>query len=180
MNQIYEPAEDSFLLANVVKKYLPNLIEKNSCLNVLEVGSGSGFQVKNLLGLGVKKENIFCCDVNSIAVQRCKALGVNCVLSNLFENIKEKFNIIIFNPPYLPEDANEPSDSKLATTGGKKGSELINNFLTNAKKHLENNGEIFLLTSSLTQGINFEGYNLDLVAKKKLFFEELFVWKLTA
>ncbi len=29
MSEIYEPAEDSYLLANVLKKYLPILIEKN-------------------------------------------------------------------------------------------------------------------------------------------------------
>jgi release factor glutamine methyltransferase len=176
MSEIYEPAEDSYLLVNVLKKYLPKLIERNSDLKLLEVGCGSGIQIKNILGL--EKENIFCCDINPEAVEKCKELEVNCVLSNLFENIVGKFNVIIFNPPYLPENKNEPKDSQLVTTGGKQGSELINKFLRQAKKHLENNGQIFLLTSSLTQGISFEGYEINLIAKKKIFFEELFVWRL--
>lgn len=208
MSETYKPAEDSYLLANVLKKYLPELIEKNSDLKLLEVGCGSGIQIKNVLGLGIKKENVFCVDINPEAVEKCKELGVHCFESNLFENVSgsnhvvsaglhekmppfntsrkeheenrgfSRFSVIIFNPPYLPEDKDEPENSRLATTGGKKGSELINKFLKDAKKYLEEKGEIFLLTSSLTQGIDFEDYEIDLVANKKIFFEELFVWRL--
>ncbi len=178
MFNIYEPAEDSYLLVNVLKRKIPFLLKDNPNLKILEIGCGSGIQIKNLLNLGVKKENIFCCDINPKAVEKCKELEINCVLSNLFENVEGKYNVIIFNPPYLPENKDEPKSSKLATTGGKKGSELINKFLKSAKKYLEKNGEVFLLTSSLTQGIDFTNYEINLVAKKKIFFEELFVWGL--
>lgn len=178
MSKIYEPAEDSFLLASVLKKYIPELLEKNSDLKVLEIGCGSGIQIENILELRVKRNNIFCCDINPEAIEDCKELGVHCFESNLFENIEGTFDVIIFNPPYLPKDENEPEDSQLATTGGKQGSELVNKFLKDAKKHLEKEGEIFLLTSSLTENIDFLGYDLELVASKKIFFEELFVWKL--
>ncbi len=176
MPKIYEPAEDSFLLANVLKK---NLSERDKSLKFLEIGCGSGIQVKTLLDLGIPKENIFCCDINSEAVERCKDLRVNCFVSNLFENVKGKFDVVIFNPPYLPEDKNEPEDSKLATTGGRKGSEIVNKFLRQTKKHLEGNGRIFLLTSSLTEDVDFSGYEIELISEQKLFFEKLFVWKLS-
>jgi len=175
MSEIYEPAEDSHLLANVLQRYFSSHIQD---LNFLEIGCGSGIQIKTLLNLGIKKENINCCDINPEAVAKCKELEVNCVLSNLFEKIEGKFDVIIFNPPYLPEDKNEPEDSRIATTGGKKGSEIVNKFLRDAKKHLKENGKIFLLTSSLTKDIDFLDYQIDLMATKKLFFEELFVWKL--
>lgn len=175
MSKIYEPAEDSFLLANVLKK---NLSKDDKGLKFLEIGCGSGIQIKTLLNLGIPKENIFCGDINSEAVDRCKSLSVNCFVSNLFENVKGKFDVIIFNPPYLPEDKNEPEDSKLATTGGKKGSEIVNKFLKQAKKHLEKNGRIFLLTSSLTEDVDFSNYEIELIDEQKLFFERLFVWEL--
>ena len=178
MPEIYEPAEDSYLLANVLKKYLPELIKKNPDLKFLEIGCGSGIQIENVLEIGVKRKNIFCCDINPEAVEKCKEWGVNCILSNLFENIDGEFDVIIFNPPYLPEDKDEPKDSQIVTTGGKKGSELVNKFLKGAKKHLKEDGEIFLLTSSLTAEINFEDYEIDLIGTKKIFFEELFVWQL--
>jgi release factor glutamine methyltransferase len=78
----------------------------------------------------------------------------------------------------LPEDKQEDKESKLATTGGKQGGELINRFLNQAKNYLTKDGRIFLLTSSLTKGIKWLNWKKNLIAKKKLFFEELYVWKI--
>ncbi len=169
---IYEPAEDSFLLSNAIKKYC----KISKIKNVLEIGCGSGFNLNTLKKLKVKK--ILGCDVNPSAIKHCKKLGFNCVKSDLFNNINEKFDLIIFNPPYLPEDKNEPKESRLATTGGKYGSSIINKFLKNAKKHLNKNGKILLLTSSLTKNINWQNFKKKKLLSKKLFFEELCVWEL--
>jgi len=177
MSSIYFPAEDSFLLSSTLKEKLPELILKNTTYKFLEVGAGSGVQLKTLFEIGVAKKNIFSCDINLEAVEHCKKLGFNCVQSNLFKKIKGKYNFIIFNPPYLPKDPHEPLDSQVATTGGKRGSEIINKFLQQAKTHLAKEGRIFLLTSSLTKGIKWKGYKKKTIAKEKLFFEELCVWE---
>lgn len=178
MPKIYSPAEDSFLISFVIKKEMPKILVKSLNLKILEIGSGSGIQLKSLLDSGIKIQNIFACDINPNAVKHCKKLGFNCIQSNLFENITGKYDIILFNPPYLPEDKLEDKESRLATTGGKKGGELINKFLRQAKKHLVRGGKIFLLTSSLTKGINWKEYKKKIIAKQKLFFEELYVWEL--
>ena len=176
MSLIYEPAEDSYLMQGVLKKQ----IEKKK-IKVLEIGCGSGILLQTLKDLGVSTSNIFGVDINKTAVKKCSGLGFKCTHSNLFSNIKDKFDLILFNPPYLPEDKNnkEDKESKLATTGGKKGSEIINKFLKQAQKHLTKQGKIFLLISNLTKDINWFGYNKKLLAKKKLFFEELQVWELS-
>ncbi|MFH1365684.1 MAG: HemK2/MTQ2 family protein methyltransferase [archaeon] len=178
MLPIYSPEEDSFLLSSVLKKEIPKNLLKNKNLRILEIGSGSGIQIKTLLGFGIKKQNIFACDINPKAVKHCKELGFNCIQSNLFEKINGKYNLIIFNSPYLPEDNLEDKDSRLATTGGKKGSEIINKFLLQSKKHLAKEGKIFLVTSSLTKGIKWNGWKKKILAKQKLFFEEIYVWEL--
>ena len=179
MSKIYQPEEDSFLLSEVLENKIPQLLQKNSSLKVLEIGVGSGIQLEKIYEQGVPKENIFSCDINLESVKRCKSLGFNCIKSNLFSNIKGKFDLIIFNPPYLPEDKKEDEESRIATTGGKKGSEIINKFLKQAKSHLKENGKIFLLVSSLTKGIDFKRYNKKILAKKKIFFEELSIWELS-
>ena len=178
MNFIYEPAEDSYLLSKTVKENIKKLIEKNENFTFLEVGSGSGIILKSAFDSGVKMKNIFSCDINSFAVARCKKLGFNCLKSNLFQKIKGKYDLIVFNPPYLPLDKNEPENSRLETTGGLQGSEVINEFLKQSKRHLTENGKIFLVTSSLTKGIDFLNFKRKIVAKKKMFFEELRVWEL--
>ena len=171
MSLIYEPEEDSYLLSQVIKKKI-----KKRNLSCLEIGIGSGVQLERLREIGIK--DIQGVDIDEDAVNLCKKKGFNCFQSNLFSKIKGKFEVIIFNPPYLQEDINEDEESKLATTGGKKGSELINKFLVQAKKHLKKDGKIYLLTSSLTKGIKWKSWKKKKVAIKKLFFEELFVWEL--
>ena len=180
MREIYEPREDSFLLSRVLKEKLPELLQKNPDLKFLEIGCGSGINLKTALESGVKKENIFGGDINPKAVEHCRGLGFNCVESDLFENLDERFDVIVFNPPYLPEDEKEPLNSRRETTGGKKGNEIIIRFLEQAKNYLAGNGKIFLITSSLAEEVDFSefGFREKIISSKKLFFEELFVWEL--
>lgn len=180
MSLIYQPEEDSYLLEKVILQKIPRLLKANPKLKFLEIGIGLGIQLKAAEKAGIKKENIFGVDLNIDAINNCQSLGFKCMKSNLFENIKEKFDVIVFNPPYLPEDNNpEDEESKLITTGGKLGSEIPNEFLKQTKSHLKENGKIYLLISSLTKGINWQNYKKELIAEKKIFFEKLEVWELT-
>lgn len=171
---IYRPAEDSHLLQQTIKDNI-----KDTNIKVLEIGSGSGIQLQTLKNLGVFGQNIIGSDINPEAVKCCKELGFNCIESDLFQNFHGKFDLIVFNPPYLPKNKDEDLDSQIATTGGKQGSEIINKFLEQAKEHLTPNSKIFLLTSSLTENINWGGWKKKLLSERKLFMEKLFVWKLT-
>ena len=177
---IYPPAEDSYLMSRILKEQLPGLIKQNANLTFLEIGAGSGIHLETAESLGIKKENIFSSDIDKKSVSHCNLLGYNCIHSDLFEDISDKYNLIIFNPPYLPEDAREPKNSKLATTGGKKGNEIILRFLKDAKNYLKIDGKIFLITSSLAEDINFKklGYESKEIGCEKLFFERLCIWEL--
>jgi release factor glutamine methyltransferase len=156
-------------------------------ISILDMGAGSGIQAKTCKKLGFN--NILTADINPLAVQELKKQGFKSVKSNLFsdikkENKKQKFDLIIFNPPYLPEDKLEPKSSRLSTTAGKKGYELIIKFLKQAKQFLNSGGRILLLFSSLSQPSIIKkqskslGYNIELISSKKLFFEELFVYEI--
>ncbi len=170
---IYHPAEDSYLLKQVLGEF--NDIKNKK---ILDMGSGSGIQAENLLKLGILSENLTLADIDldSIKLLKKKFPKLEIIRSDLFEKIKGKFDLIIFNPPYLPGDK---FDNKKDTTGGKKGSEIINRFLNQAHKYLNVNGKILILTSSLTKGIKWGNYKKKLLAKKNIFFEELYVWRLT-
>lgn len=174
---IYEPSDDSYLLEETLKKYLRN---KSKNIKILDMGSGSGIQAISCKNLGFV--NILTSDINLESLKHLKSLGLKTIKSNLFSNIKGKFNLIIFNPPYLPEDKNEPRDSRINTTAGKKGYEIIIRFLKQTRSHLTKKAQIILLFSSLSkpeiildeaQKLN---YNYKLLNKKKLFFEELYVY----
>lgn len=171
---MYQPSEDSYLLSESLKRFLRG---KGKKIKILDMGSGSGIQAETCRNLGFKYVTTADIDKEAIALLREKKFKA--IESSLFSGLKEKFDLIIFNPPYLPEDK---YDKQKDTTGGKKGYETILKFLSQAKKHLNKNGKILLLFSSFSKPdiIKKEakklGYNLELLASKKLFFEELFVY----
>lgn len=159
------------------KKSISNI--KN--LKILDMGSGSGIQAQTCKELGFN--NILTADINQESVKLLKSKGFKSLESNLFSNInkKQKFHLIIFNPPYLPEDK---YDKEKDTTAGKKGYEIILKFLKQAKSHLNPDGKIILLFSSFSKPNVIKkqakqlGYAIKLLNQKNLFFEELFVYEI--
>ena len=172
--QIYEPSEDSYFLSDFLEKYLSK--EKNKELVYLDMGSGSGI-LSEVASKYLDIENILSSDINKKAINLLKEKGFNAKESNLFRNISGKFDIITFNAPYLPEDRREPKDSRIATTGGKRGDEISIEFLKRAKKYLKKNGKIFLLISSLTPQERIRKFSPIIVARRKVFSEELLILK---
>lgn len=171
---IYEPNEDSFL----IKKHVLACISSKES-SVLDMGSGSGILAKEALK---KTKHVTAADIDKEAVSHLKFHGIKAVKSDLFKNIKGKFDLIIFNPPYLPEERKEPKSSRLHTEGGKEGYEIIEKFLVQAKSHLSINGKILLIFSSLTNKAKIDNlllknrYAYALLEKQSFFFEELYVY----
>ncbi len=173
---MYAPAEDSYSLSENLKKYLKDK-DKNTI--ILDLGTGSGIQAETCRKLGFN--NILAADVDKSVIGLLKKKGFKAIKSNLFSNIKNKFDLIVFNPPYLPSNR---YDKEKDTTGGKQGYETIIRFLKQAKNYLNENGKVLLIYSSLSKPkiINKKakelGYKMKLLSKKKLFFEELFIIEL--
>jgi release factor glutamine methyltransferase len=162
--QVYEPAEDTFLLARNLS------IEKNSA--VLDMGTGCGI----LAVLAAERAScVVAVDINPHAVacaQRNAELNgvapkIETREGDLFEPIapKEMYDLITFNAPYLPVGLDEgESWVEKAWCGGKDGRSVIDRFTNESSKHLTRNGRILLVQSSLS---NVER-TLTLFAEKKL------------
>ena len=138
---MYTPAEDSYLIEKYVKEFARG--------KILEIGCGSGILLEAALK---KSKDVIGVDIDEESLAYCKEKGLNVKKSNLFSNVKGKFDFIIFNPPYLPEDE---LDSSLSTrhidlVGGKNGYEIIEKFFKKVRKHLNKKGEVLILFSSLT------------------------------
>ncbi|UVC54459.1 peptide chain release factor N(5)-glutamine methyltransferase [Theileria orientalis] len=65
----------------------------------------------------------------------------------MFSNInKVKFDMILFNPPYVPGIAEYNNDAiDMAWNGGKDGSETIKRFIGTVDNYLEKEGCAYLL-----------------------------------
>lgn len=173
---IYLPREDSLLLEKYVKQFAKDK-------SFLDVGSGSGIQSLAAREVGAKK--VLALEIDKESIEKIKSLSIPVLKSDLLSALKkeDKFDIIAFNPPYLPEDKLEDKKSALATSGGKDGDEIIIRFLSEAVEHLTKSGFILLLLSSLTPFDKIDplltklGLKKELLEKQSFFMEKLEVWK---
>jgi len=172
---VYSPKEDSYLLQKQVLRFAKNK-------SFLDMGSGSGIQAQSAVRAEAK--SVLATDISPAVINHLRKNNIQCIKSDLFNNVKSKFDLIAFNPPYLPEDKREDKESQKATTGGKKGDEIILKFLEQAKEHLKPNGKILLVISSLTPRNEVESLIAKLklkkrtLSEKKLFMEKLEVWEI--
>lgn len=173
--EVYEPQEDTFLLARVARARARG--------KVLEVGAGSGYVSREAAKSRLVSE-VVAADIDSDAVDFCRRIRsrkLRCVQSDLFASVSGKFDTVLFNPPYLPQELRE-RDPRLE--GGRRGFEVIERFLRDVPRHLKTDGEIFLLFSSLSHPAEIdrirkqELLEWELVESEKVFYEELFVYRI--
>jgi len=178
---IYEPQEDSLLLKKWVEKYAFG--------DALDMGAGSG--ILSLAALD-NCDSVLAVDIDDESLEHLRRLenthpGLRVKRSDLFENLdNEKFDTIIFNPPYLPYEPKEDKETARMVSGGTKEHPnpyyIIERFFKQVSKHLNENGIILMVFSSLTNKrvvdriIQEAGFTHKLLETKKLAFEELYVY----
>lgn len=145
------------------------------------MGSGSGIQGETALKHGAK--SVLAVDIDPTVVKHLTKKHLNVLQSDLFSEVEGIFDVIAFNPPYLPRDTREDAESEQITSGGEKGDEIVIRFLKQAPKHLAKKGTLLVILSSLTphSKIMAEAKKQGLVAKKvdqvSVFMETLELWE---
>ncbi|RBI61834.1 methyltransferase [halophilic archaeon] len=142
---VYQPAEDSRLLATVVVDHV------GADERVLEVGTGSGYVAETVAAeTGAR---VVGSDVNPHACEQARERGVETVRADLVAPFRDAvFDAVLFNPPYLPTDPETERDDWMerALSGGESGRAVIEPFLDAVGRVLAPDGRVFLLASSLT------------------------------
>ncbi len=105
--------------------------ETRTHLEILDVGCGYGFL--GVVSSVILDSQVDMCDVNKRALhlanlnlEKNKAKG-STILSNCYENIKKKYDIILTNPPI------------------RAGKNIVLNILENAKKYLKEEGSLWFV-----------------------------------
>jgi release factor glutamine methyltransferase len=164
----YPPSEDTFFLADYIKN------EKGE--SALDVGTGSGY----LAALLEKSFSLVVgTDLSFNVLKKHEYFTANNVCCNGADALNQQFDLVICNMPYLNTD--EVSDVR--TDGGKDGLEIPIKIIESAKSRIKPGGKFIYVTSSLSDFkklisyTELEGFNVNILAKKKLFFEELILVK---
>jgi release factor glutamine methyltransferase len=159
---------------------LADCIRQYSGRWALEIGVGSGV----LLNLLEKNfANVAGSDIDLRALQHCRgrsgAMLACCDAASAFAG---RFDLILSNPPYLPDDKVKDT----AVHGGPKGIETTIHFIESALPLLARGGKMLFVVSSLADSSALDRFvkekkmNKKVVKEKRMFYETLSVVELSA
>ncbi len=157
-NRVLIPRFETELLVEKLIKYIR--LNFNNKINILDMCTGSG-----CIAISLKKEidcNMDAVDISNDALNVAKDnmvsnnVNINFILSDLFANVKNKYDVIVSNPPYISYDEeideivknNEPIISLFASDNGLYFYEEI---LKNIKSYL-NDKYIIAFEIGMNQG----------------------------
>jgi len=182
LRDVYEPAEDSFLLAKHAKKLNGRILEVGCGCGIVSLECAFSNQKNIVEGVDINRKAVALAKENA---KENKIKNARFYYSNLFSKVKGKFDWIVFNPPYLPTAKEEKIRGKinLAFDGGRSGLEIIEKFARGALRHLKKNGGLLVIASSLAaegngieeavRMLNKNGFKVDVIEEQSFFFERI-------
>ena len=152
---VLDPRPETELIIESVLK----ILDRNSSLRFLDVGTGSGcillsllLEFKNSCGVGIdiSRKAVQVAEKNKKILDVKNAIFTNIDWNDLFENFQEpSFDVLVSNPPYIKSqdilslDANVMDyDPQIALDGGNDGLTAYREISNIAAKILRNNGLI--------------------------------------
>lgn len=171
---MYYPSDDTIFLARVVSHYHGKL--------ALEIGTSSGTILRELsknFSIAVGTDIDFCSLKRLVRTSKNSRV-ICCDAASALCNVK--FDLIVFNPPYLP---NTLIHFDKTVDGGPAGIEVSIHFIKSAMDKLTNDSKILFLISNLTETkklatfISKNNLSVTRVAQKELFYERLQIFEIS-
>lgn len=147
------PQPDTEILVEEVIKSI-DIMEN---IEILDMCTGSGC-IGISLAKNIENTKVTLVDISKEAIEIAKKNAiqngvenkVTFIQSDMFENVKGKFDIIVSNPPYIKTDIIQTLDKQvqnephIALDGGEDGLDFYKMLINEAHKYLKKDGKIFL------------------------------------
>ena len=147
------PQPDTEILVEEVIKSID--IKEN--IEILDMCTGSGC-IGISLAKNIKNTKVTLVDISKEAIETAKKNAIQnevenkitFIQSDMFENVKGKFDIIVSNPPYIKTNIIQTLDKQvqnephIALNGGEDGLDFYKILINEAHKYLKKDGKIFL------------------------------------
>ena len=144
-NNVLIPRFETEQLVELTIEYINDKFNRN--VNILDIGTGSGcipialkklFPKADISAVDISKEALVIAQENA----RINNTPINFYESDIFSNVKEKFDCIISNPPYLTEkdfimDIVKNNEPAIALYGEDNGLYFYKEILKKGKKYLK-------------------------------------------
>ena len=211
LSGVYPPSDDTYLIIDYFKKEVnENFFDglpTNTIKKILDMGTGTGIvalffqEIKKYLSKFTTK--IYASDISDTAI-RCAMLNersnnykdsITFIKSDLFRKfppyLQHSFDIIVFNPPYLPSIRYKGKDlirrrSDSNWDGGERGFEVFLEFIRHVKDFLNSKQKyyIYYISSSsanlsqLNEQLEILGFQNSVLNKRHIFFEDIILNRL--
>lgn len=183
---VYQPAEDSRLLAEtVIEAAESGAVSLDDGSLALDVGTGSGYVANRLRD--ATGARVLGSDLSPEACRDAATAGVAVVRANVVDPFHaDVFDVVVCNPPYLPTPPEQEWGDWMerALSGGEDGRAVVDPFLDDVGRVLAPSGTAFLLISTLTdpeavqKRATAAGLEWTVLAEESHPFETLFVYRL--
>jgi len=187
-DDVYQPSEDSFMLAKTARKAKGNVLEVGCGSGIASLACAKANPKSNTLGIDISPAAVKCARSNAKKnkIKNARFETRDFFKTDIFGGVGA-FDSILFNPPYLPTEYNEKLEGPLnfAFDGGKDGRKVLDPFLARFDRFLKPGGSLFLVQSTLNNPKKTEkklkalGYSCKTVEKEEFFFESVFIIKAT-
>ncbi len=174
---VYEPSNDTWLLAKLLD---PSSLNDSTVIDTC-AGSGALGIYAHIIG---RPRRVILIDLSDDAVENAKynvdslklysAIVLQCSITECIRS--SSADIVISNPPYLPQDG-FPLDESII--GGISGCEVLLSIIDDARRVLRDRGLIYVVFSSLSNPekvfseLLAKGFKVLRVGKESFFYEEL-------
>lgn len=191
---VYEPAEDTFLLLDALESDMQFLHQLRPSL-CLEIGTGSGIVLTSLATIIGKSAVYFATDINPRAADCAMETGAlngvdfDVVIDDLgrsmLPRLRGMVDVLLFNPPYVVTPSSEVGSQFIdaAWAGGVDGREVIDKFLPTAVNLMSEIGVFYMVLIDKNKpdeicrtlrGLGLEG---EVILKRKAGIENLLIVK---